>query len=260
MDFKGKIGPLPVWTWGLIIGGFFVVWMWVANRNSPVDVEATTEAPSQDADYGGSVVEGSYGSDFSTVPVVTPGQTEAVTGSETNADWLRKAIAAVVDQGTVSTLSAQTALQKYLAGQSLSAAEASIVNAATAKVGIPPEGVDTPDAAEPVTPDTSVGFGTKTTLSAPTTMKSGTTYPITATVAWADPQNHTMTPKGWVYFIVDGKKVRRAYAINGKATSILRPSKGTPQGKDGLYQVRASFEPTGRTQASSSNTVNIRIK
>lgn len=257
MDFKAKIGPLPAWAWGLIVGALFVVWMWVSQRNSSSEVEVTESAPS-DADYGGSVVEGSYGSDFSTVPVVPSGGAGEV-ASETNADWLRKAIAAVVDQGTVSTLSAQTALQKYLAGQKLSAGETSIVNAATAKVGIPPEGVDTPDTstAKPV----GSKYETVTSISAPSPMNAGTSYVIKANVAWKNPQGQPNPPRGTVVFEADGKRIGSTYAYNGVASHTVHPS-GKQSSADGILVFRARFVTSDnrKTLGSVSNPVTVRVK
>src|SRR5690606_13424835 len=74
--------------------------------------------------------------------VVTGENYEATPTERTNGQWLVLAVKAAVDKG-ISTLTAQTALEKYITGQHLTAGEMAIVETALADedVGLPPEGV-----------------------------------------------------------------------------------------------------------------------
>lgn len=134
MDFRSKIGPLPAWAWGTIIGGVFVVWLWVSKRDTTAsDAEPTSQSTSPVA----------VTSDLGTPVYVTPpaDTTATATADPTNSEWLVQAVNAVANNSTTSRLTAQSVLEKYLYGDSaLSASDQIIVNLALTKVGLPPEG------------------------------------------------------------------------------------------------------------------------
>lgn len=127
-----KLGPLPVWVWGLIIGGILVAWQWRSRMggSSSSDTAEEEAALATVAPYG----------NFSTVPMATaPADVSNV--EQTNQEWLNVAMKAIQANNMGSSLSAQTALEKYLSGRELTAAEAKIVDYAIKAAGLPPQGV-----------------------------------------------------------------------------------------------------------------------
>src|SRR3546814_1450584 len=54
-----KMGPFPVWVWGVLIGGAFVVWYWVSQRDAgqsaladSVEDSETGTVPTPSGDFG----------------------------------------------------------------------------------------------------------------------------------------------------------------------------------------------------------------
>lgn len=130
MDFKGKIGPLPAWAWGLFIGAVFVVWMWASRRDAQ---EVAAPPATRPVPVSGN---------FDTVTMVpAPDVNTVATADPTNREWLVQAVNAVANNSGTSRLAAQATLEKYLYGDtSLTPAEQATINLALNKVGLPPQG------------------------------------------------------------------------------------------------------------------------
>lgn len=250
MDFgerlKAKVGPLPVWAWGLIAGGLFTVWYWVSNRGEGTATE-------------GGVVEtdgtvGTPSGDFSTVPVV-PNE-DPVEDENTNQEWLVQALNAAGTAG-VTFLKAQIALQKYLNGQPLTSTEAGIINKIVAVVGPPPEGTfgtpevkpdgPKPEDPKPDTQDTTVR------ITAATTRKFGQALPIKVSVFWRDKGTRFVNPTGRVVISIDGKKAAELPLINGVALYVAMPTYGWESTKDKRWVINARYVPSGKAKASQAN-------
>jgi len=149
MDFQAKLGPLPVWVWGLTLGGAAVgyyYWSQLKDNNGttistdPEAVNAVESAAGYVTDRD--AIDGAF------TPGTASGSTLATSTAEestdTNSAWLIRAVQALVGKG-VSPLEAQTALGKYLDGESLSVAESSLVNRAIVALGgLPPDGAPIP--------------------------------------------------------------------------------------------------------------------
>jgi LysM repeat protein len=148
-----KLGPLPVWAWGAVLGLGVVAYMYFKNRSS-----AATAAPATNdagAVTGGSVTPDLTANDLGTVGDYT-GQTNGTTAmgqTLDNAAWLAQADAYMVTQGK-SPLAVQQALDAYLNGSPLSWTQQQYVSTVVAKYGLPPQGVtaDSPLAPAPVAP------------------------------------------------------------------------------------------------------------
>lgn len=142
MDLKGKIGPLPAWTWGLLIGAVFVVWMWASRREAPEEVAPPATRPVP--------VSGN----FDTVTMVPAPDVNAVaTADPTNREWLVQAVNAVANNSGTSRLAAQATLQRYLYGDgALTPAEQATINLALTKVGFPPQGTLSAPTLQPIRP------------------------------------------------------------------------------------------------------------
>lgn len=247
-----KLGPFPVWVWGVLIGGAFVIWYWVSQR----DIGSGSSSAGEDT--VGTVAPPS--GDFSTVPVI-PGEAPIV-DQNTNAEWLIQAGTAAGTLG-ISFVTAQTALMKYLNGQTLTDAERVMIDRIIAKVGPAPEGVASPPDVTPApsTPTTpTVTQDTKTTVSGATTRRFGQALVIYVKVRWTSQSGHTGNPSGRVSVYIDD--VRRALVplINGDAIYIITPFKSMASAKDGKWVVRARYWPKGQAKGSESNLHVISIR
>lgn len=141
--FSNKLGPLPVWGWGAIVGVGLVGWIWWSGRQD----NATPETPTDEAtsEAFNDAIDGAF----------TPGTAnggaddDAPAGSvDTNSAWSRRAIAFLIGKGT-SPVTAQQAIYAYLEGTALTTAQTELVNEAIKGIGQPPEDIDTPKAADP---------------------------------------------------------------------------------------------------------------
>jgi len=151
LDFTEKLGPLPVWGWGLIGGGVIVVGYYLFNRGGSAATDSTV------------VYTDATGYRTSGNPGVDAGSTPDGYG-ETNALWLTRASRQVAEMSAASVTDVYNALKKFLAGETLTEKERGYVDTATKTVGLPPEGVE---GISPVTP--SPGTPTTTPKRFPTT-------------------------------------------------------------------------------------------
>lgn len=245
-----KLGPFPVWVWGVLIGGAFVIWYWVAQRDigsgsSADETETGTVAPPS--------------GDFSTVPVI-PGEAPIV-DEHTNLEWSVQALNSVTGTGT-SLIAAQTAISKYLNGQRLTSAEGAIINTILSKIGPPPEGVSTPDVAAPAPTPGTKNWSTKTTVTSYRGTWFGNPLVITAKVDWVDRTGHVFKPRGFVEIALDGSMARRYRLLNGVAVRTITVSRNINQFKDKVIVITAKFLPNKGTseKASSASPWTVRIQ
>lgn len=165
LDLTGKMGPLPVWAWGGIIGVTVVGFSyWRTSHNAAVN--AAPSYDSVDGAFGSASPNGSTptdpgiagggGATTDPVPPALP-DFSGTTPDFSNVDfqdttslntWVARAILWLSGQG-VSPANAQQALSDYLSGASLSSNSMAIVQQALSRFGAPPLGVD------PATVDTS---------------------------------------------------------------------------------------------------------
>jgi hypothetical protein len=244
---KAKVGPLPVWPWGLLAGGLFTVWYWVSNARG--GGTATDSGVVDETD--GTV--GTPSGDFSTVPVVP--NDDPVQDENTNAEWLVQALNAAGTVG-VSFLTAQIALQKYLNGQTLTSTEAGIINKIVGVVGPPPEGTfgtpevkppgPKPEDPKPETSDTSVR------IKAATTRKFGQALPIQVNVYWRSKGTRLTNPRGSVIITIDGKRAAQLPLINGGAIYVAMPTRGWDSVSDKRWIIGARFVPSGKDAKPSA--------
>lgn len=246
-----KLGPFPVWVWGVLIGGAFVIWYWVSQRDigsgsSSADTEVGTVAPPS--------------GDFSTVPVI-PGDAP-IEDKNTNAEWLIQAGTAAGSLG-LSYVTAQTALMKYLNGQTLTNEERLMIDRIIQKIGPAPEGVASPP---DVTPAPSVPAAptitqdTVTKIGGATTRRFGQSLVLTVSVRWANKTGHVGNPRGRVHIFIDDVVRAKLPLINGNAIYVITPWKGNKSTKDGRWIARARYWPEGKALPSDSNLHTITIR
>jgi hypothetical protein len=256
MDFgerlTRKLGPLPVWGWGVLIGGAFIAWYWYSNTglgsfDGETDEEGTgvgqTLAPS---------------GDFSTVPIMP--EEEAETDENTNAEWLIQAVLAA-PAGT-SKLAAQAALEKYLNGTDMSAAEQNLVDAIINKIGLPPQGTAGPPQLEPKPPTAGeTNWATRMWIGAPNKTRFGGSALLNVRVVWVDSTGHTTEPRGNVETSLDGAMKKTQPLINGRATRVLIMGRNVAQFKDKVVVLNARYVPPAgaNAKASSANPTTMRI-
>ncbi len=183
MDFKAqltrKVGPLPVWGWGLAVGGGLLAASYMrARAGGGGGAEDPGVAPAT-ATAAGVGNLGDTGT-ATVTPAVTPYR------ATNNDEW--RTLASELILGThlgYSGLAVDTALSKYLSGEPLSIAEQAIVNLAIRLAGSPPTAPPLPIPGTPVddtpntpnTPQNPVDTGTTpNTPNAPTPAPAPTPY------------------------------------------------------------------------------------
>lgn len=244
MDFAErmtqKMGPFPVWVWGLLIGGAFVIWYWVSQR------DAGQSALADSVEETGTVAPPS--GDFSTVPVMPPADGEV--DEHTNLEWSAQAVIAATNTGT-SLIAAQAAISKYLNSEKLSASETAIMNKIIAKIGPPPEGVYVPTP-EPEKPSPGAETAdTVTTINAPTVRKFGQAATVRVAVRWRNKGSRVLNPSGRIVITVDGKKSAELPLINGGAVYVAMPTRGWDSTKDKKWIIGARYVPGNGTASSA---------
>lgn len=148
-DFTGKIGPLPVWAWGLIFGGIAVgyyYWSQLKDQNGQTVTEdnsaAADNATGVTSMSGADLIDSAYTA--TGLSASTLATTSAPESTDTNSAWGIRAVQALIGKG-IAPITAQTAVQKYLDGQALDSSETALVNQAIVLVGsTPPDGTATP--------------------------------------------------------------------------------------------------------------------
>ena len=145
-----KVGPFSVGVWLVIAAAGLGLGVVIRRSMSglsgnlpPIDAaEADGSTPSTGAGYTTTPYFGTQGV---LVPLNGGQPTEGYGGQEpdmrTNNDWVRYAVRYWADRGTYSPGDVDTALRRYVQGESLSAAQAAIVSATLRDVGTPPEPV-----------------------------------------------------------------------------------------------------------------------
>lgn len=150
-DLDKKIAGHSVWVWGAVLGGAVVLYLWWSGRGSSdvtVDpaVDTSTGFPGVQAGGfggggGGGVVDTGTdtgdGTDVSEPPI-----------PPTNQDWEAKAVNALIALG-VPAVSAQTAVEKYLYGETLTFTEYQHMNQVLRQIGLPPMGTQATPTHEP---------------------------------------------------------------------------------------------------------------
>lgn len=213
-----KLGPFPVWVWGVLIGGGLIAWYWFSGAGV-----TQGDATSSDGEF---TTELAPSGDFSEKTVVPEG--DSGVDDATNEEWLSQAISAAAGSGG-SQVAIRAALQKFLMGEELTSQERGWVDRALTEVGQPPEG--TSGISEGAPDEESAGPSTATTTVVKSTNKvrAGTPAMILAHVRWVNPDGR-VNPSGVVHIAVDGKHWRTLPLTNGSAAIpfyMKRNRKGT---------------------------------
>lgn len=145
MDFLyTKLGPYEVWQWLLIVGagvGLAVVVNRVrGGSNDEGPIVATKLGDLTQNPYAGMMATGGPGTVY-TAPDGSAGLAlTAKAKPTTNREWIGAASEALAGLGLYGAAAVDSALRKYLQGNTLDQTDYAIVNAALQAVGPPPEG------------------------------------------------------------------------------------------------------------------------
>lgn len=135
--FKGKLGPLPVWAWGAIVGVIAVAYIWYSGRsdNGASDgVQAASDAVGTGADAAFDAIDGAFKPTASGSSLNTGDAEET---ADSNTAWGMRAVQHLIGLGT-APITAQQAVTAYLNGDPMTTEQQALVNAAIGAVGQPP--------------------------------------------------------------------------------------------------------------------------
>lgn len=148
VDFSEKLGPLPVWGWGLIGGGVVIVGVYLLNRGGN-DGGTVRPATIDASGYQTAGINGGSASIDTTTPY------------DNNVLWLTRASKQVAGSLSKSPADVYAALKKWLFGQEITTEEKTWVDTALGQLGSPPEGTQgiSPVIPDAVTPKPTDGMG-----------------------------------------------------------------------------------------------------
>lgn len=138
-DLTSKVGPFPVWGWGIVLGGVAVGYMFLHRGSGTTTATAVdpTVDPNAAMNADDAALAGSGTGDTGDVTNVSPVPTPAPS-PDTNALWETRGILYMTGQGT-SALTTQIALSRYLNKKALYPTGLAIVEKVVAHQGPPPE-------------------------------------------------------------------------------------------------------------------------
>lgn len=191
IDFTEKLGPLPVWGWGLLGGGSVAVIAFFMRGSS-----SKNEVVSSTFDPGGYQTSGIKGGETK----------DEVPTYDTNTLWIARVGRVAAQQLSKGYTEVYSALYKWTSGQTINADEQAIVNAAVAQGGAPPEGTQGVSA---VTPGKTTGY-----------VRTINSAPISAIDAYG---NKTQV-NSWEDFLALGAPQVDAVLSNGQ--KVVRYEKG----------------------------------
>lgn len=199
-----KLGPLPVWVWGVGLGVTITGARWAIDKHKAAaapppaadSTDAGTPAGTGAGVTGGSGVIPGAGSPVAVGSLGVPnpggwnvpadqvaGTPTTRSGPTTNAEWQTLAVEALTADG-YPPLTVETAISKYLAGNPTTVAEQALISQAFRHTGRPPEGAPVVTTA----PDVATGGGsTPITPPAVQTPAQPVVAPPPVPAAWQPP-------------------------------------------------------------------------
>lgn len=134
-----KLGPLPVWAWGLAGGLLFGVVYYLHKKKA----DAAAASASQLANQSAFTSLGSSSNGGDAGELATTGGSSGLGGSATGtslAQWAANAVNWLIGQGA-NPSDATNALSAYINGQTLTPDQSTLVNQALSNFGAPPSGI-----------------------------------------------------------------------------------------------------------------------
>ena len=126
-----RLGPLPVWTWALVVTSAVLIWFYWRQRRDGLAVAPVPSPEDVPADAGVDGLLEDIQSDGSTGPNARP------ISFSSNEAWARYVVDQLTIRGEDPTL-VSNAISKILYGETVTAQEAAIYNNAVRLYGAPP--------------------------------------------------------------------------------------------------------------------------
>lgn len=131
-----KIGPLPVWAWGLIAGSIIGLYLYSRSRGGSEDEGvAESDAALEDQSVPDGVGEGPGWEAFPPPTTPSPAPPDTYTN---NREWATYAINITAQQTDINTAAITAAVTKYLLKQPLTQAQVDIISKVIELAGAPP--------------------------------------------------------------------------------------------------------------------------
>ena len=161
---SGKLGPLPVWGWGVILGVLVLGVYYYENNKQKAANAAVVSATTTGDNLAAGLVDNTSTDPTDGLTGLTDQNTGTTSGTlgsslQTNSQWESSAVSWLSGHG-YSPLVAQSALEAYLNGtlDNSNTNYVGAVNAAIQNFGLPPEGTfSSPSATDPGTTPAPTG-------------------------------------------------------------------------------------------------------
>lgn len=146
MDLAAKVGPLPAWAWGGLIGVGVLMYSYSRSATTRAANATPVTIDPIDAAFAPGTANG------------TSLATTASTGPlDTNQAWLVRGVQTATGMGS-SAVDSTTALQTYLDGGQLTYNQGQLLDKVLIAIGLPPNGADTPRVTAKETPPVTGGL------------------------------------------------------------------------------------------------------
>jgi hypothetical protein len=249
---KRRIGPWPVWTWGAI--GVTGAGLGLLLRRSSLFGDSEPEPAAEDTEGGdGQYLERPTLNTDGAVPLPVVNAPQTTNRATTNLEWGRRATEWLIAQN-VPPVTAAAAVQKYLEGVALTAAEAAALALALRQLGTPPEGAPVPQGPAPTTPTvpTDPRGVPRPGLKAPSPVKARGDKGG-AWLGWAAVPGATSY---WVRSAVAGSGEWSSWSAHGASRTTTFARVSVRRRTSYAFQVRAMKGNTAGA-AARSNTVTV---
>lgn len=245
---KGRIFGVPAWSAGVVLAALMIaVVVWRNHQKGQQEAAATDNEQTDDGNEDGTYIQGEpdtypqgpihdYLKDNPTNPAYPVGLSpQGLPAPVTNAQWSTLTADYLLGKGNDPTL-VETALYRYIHGQTLSTAQQAVVRLALQYFGSPPEGVLPPTPTPSTGPVASGIKGLKASA-------------ITKTSVWLD-WSPSSNVRSYEVFVNGSLKYKPAYS----SQSVSGLKKGT---KYTLKVVPVSLDDKTR---GSSATISVTTK
>ena len=244
-----KLGPLPVWVWGIAAVAIF----WYLQKGKGTTATATQTDPAGNTGtidpatgyvYGSSEDQAALGSSTSTSTGSSDSSGSTTAGQyQDNDAWANAAINYLVSIGVDAT-AANAAIEQYLASQNLTTDQQADVNLAIQRLGAPPS---PPTPGTPSSPIVTPPGGTVYATNPPTGLTVTSVSSTTVGLKW----NSTTNARS--YTVSHGT----TSAASDGSTTVSSPATSTSVGglkPNTLYYFKVQAQPAQAGAASATTT------
>lgn len=219
---KKEIGPFPLGVWLIIIAAGVGVGV-VVNRQLGAAPEEEPELVPDEAFDAGTAGVGPAGPAY-LGPILTPSPPYEAPGDSgpeitDNDTWVSVAATGLAASTDWTPLAILDALQTWIAGSPVTAAQVAIINAAVGKYGPPPFGAPLTSVIPPPAPKPVPTVPTPTPAPAPKPAPAPAPAPVQSMPTWAQ-----MTATGWTLYTVQSGDSLSKIALKKYGTASVWPA------------------------------------